>query len=248
MKGPEPVASVICVLGSVSATRLGIMKATLPPVLPSDSITRPNGSRSTILMVLSSGAVSSATKDNSVWPVESRAPQRRIEATQSAPVTGVPSCHSSPSRRVKVYVSLSGETSHLSTICGLVCSFSSSAEQRVVDEIAVMGRDQRGGPDRIDDLEVRMHDRPQHRLGGRRLGRRQPKNGEQRQQDAAQTHHFFSTFHSASSGTWRRPVMLVRIALGVVNWPSGTKVGYSVRRTDTCSAISFCLAGSVSLA
>src|SRR5258708_1813253 len=43
------------------------------------------------------------------------------------------------------------------------------------------------------------------------------------------------------------PEMLLRKAVGAVNWPSGAKVGYSVRRTDTFSAISFCLAGSVSL-
>jgi len=34
--------------------------------------------------------------DIRVWPVESRAPQRLIDETQSAPVTGVPSCHSDP--------------------------------------------------------------------------------------------------------------------------------------------------------
>ena len=57
----------------------------------------------------------------------SRAPQRLIEAMQSSEVTGVPSCHSRPSRRVKVQVSLSAETSYLSTICGLTTLFSSDA-------------------------------------------------------------------------------------------------------------------------
>ena len=42
---------------------------------------------------------------------------------------------------------------------------------------------------------------------------------------AGRTGHFFSTFHSASSGTESSPVMLLRIAVGVVNWPSGAKVG-----------------------
>jgi hypothetical protein len=42
-------------------------------------------------IVLVSGALSSVMNDIRVWPVESRAPQRRIEATQSAPMTGVPS-------------------------------------------------------------------------------------------------------------------------------------------------------------
>ena len=45
------------------------------------------------------------------------------------------------------------------------------------------------------------------------------------QQLAAAHRYFFSTFHSASSGTESRPEMLLRIAVGGVNWPSGTKVG-----------------------
>ena len=51
-----------------------------------------------------------STTPISFWPIESLAPQRLIEATQSSAVTGLPSCHSRPSRRVKVQVSLSGET------------------------------------------------------------------------------------------------------------------------------------------
>ena len=61
MNGPDPVVSVICVLGSVSATRLGIMNGTLEPGLPSVLSTSPYGSFSTILIVLSSGADSSVT-------------------------------------------------------------------------------------------------------------------------------------------------------------------------------------------
>src|SRR6185295_19387148 len=61
--------------------------------------------------------------------------------------------------------------------------------------------------------------------------------------------YFFSMFHSARDGVGViRPVMLLRIAVGVVNWPSGTNVGYSSMRSCTCSAIAFCLAGSVSAA
>jgi hypothetical protein len=37
--------------------------------------------------------------------------------------------------------------------------------------------------------------------------------------------YFFSMFHSASDGVLKSPLMLVRIAVGVVNWPSGAKVG-----------------------
>ncbi len=55
----------------------------------------------------------------------SRLPQRWMEAMQSSEVTGLPSCHSRPSRRVKVHTVLSGDTSYLSTICGLTALFSS---------------------------------------------------------------------------------------------------------------------------
>ena len=48
----------------------------------------------------------------------SRAPQRLIDAMQSSAVTGAPSCHSRPSRSVKVQVSLSALISWRSTICG----------------------------------------------------------------------------------------------------------------------------------
>ena len=63
----------------------------------------------------------------SFWPIASRAPQRLIEAMQSSEVTGLPSCHSRPSRRVKVHTVLSGDTSYLSTICGFTALFSSDA-------------------------------------------------------------------------------------------------------------------------
>ena len=57
----------------------------------------------------------------------SRADQRLSEATQSSAVTGAPSCHSRPSRSVKVQVSLSSLTVQVSTICGLTCRLRSSA-------------------------------------------------------------------------------------------------------------------------
>jgi hypothetical protein len=41
MKGPEPIESVICALGSVEATALGIMKGTFELDLPSDWSTSP---------------------------------------------------------------------------------------------------------------------------------------------------------------------------------------------------------------
>ncbi|CKS91924.1 Uncharacterised protein [Mycobacterium tuberculosis] len=50
----------------------------------------------------------------------SRLAQRLMEATTSSLVTGLPSWNSRPSRSVKVQVLLSGDTFHLSTICGLM--------------------------------------------------------------------------------------------------------------------------------
>ncbi len=130
MNGPEPItsSSLICCMGSVAATRAGIMKGTLDEGLPSDCSTRPYGSFIFILKVLGSTTSKSVTEPIIFWPIESRAAQRLIEAMQSSEVTGLPSCHSRPSRSVKVQVSLSAETSYLSTICGLTSNFSSIAK------------------------------------------------------------------------------------------------------------------------
>src|SRR5215475_14786628 len=110
-KGPEPVKSEICVLGSVSATRFGIMKGTLEEGLPSPNSTRPVGDVSFMMKVLGPFASKPSTNVISFWPVESLAAQRLMEATQSSAVTGCPSCQRRPSRRVKVCDSLSAETS-----------------------------------------------------------------------------------------------------------------------------------------
>src|ERR1700719_1552920 len=100
--GPEPVKSEICVLGSVSATRLGIMKGTLEDGLPSAKIRRPVDSFSLMVKLLGPWAAMVSTNDMTFWPSASRAAQRLIEAMQSSAVTGAPSCHSRPSRRVNV--------------------------------------------------------------------------------------------------------------------------------------------------
>ena len=78
----------------------------------------PNGSLSTIWKVRSSTAFISWVDLASRPPSASFSVQRLIEGTTSAEVTGVPSCHFSPSRSLKVQVSLSSLTVQLSTICG----------------------------------------------------------------------------------------------------------------------------------
>ncbi len=55
--GPEPVKSSICLVGSVSATRFGIMKGTFDDGLDRPSSTRPVGSLSWILKDLASTGV-----------------------------------------------------------------------------------------------------------------------------------------------------------------------------------------------
>src|SRR5260370_28495522 len=130
MNGPEPItsSSLICCMGSVAATRAGIMKGTLDEGLPSDCSTSPYGSFIFILNVLASTTSKSRTELIIFWPIESRAAQRLIEAMQSSEVTGLPSCHSTPSRQVKVQLSLSAESSYLSTIWGFTSNFSSIAQ------------------------------------------------------------------------------------------------------------------------
>ena len=127
MNGPEPVYSSICLLGSVAATRLGIMNGTFEDGLPRASTTRPNGCESTMAKVLASIALISFVTPSRTWPKPSRAPQRLIEAMQSSEVTGVPSLHSSPSRSVMVQVSLSSETVYFSAICGWILRSASLA-------------------------------------------------------------------------------------------------------------------------
>ena len=99
--------------------RSGIMNGTLDDGLPSASITRPNGCFSVSVKVRSLTTSSEASSRITSVPDTSFAPQRLIDATQSAAVTGAPSCHFRPWRSVNVYVFLSGESVYVSIICGL---------------------------------------------------------------------------------------------------------------------------------
>ena len=60
-------------LGSVSATRFGIMKGTFEDGLPSPSSTRPVGYFSLMTNVLASSTSMLSTNDISFWPVASLA-------------------------------------------------------------------------------------------------------------------------------------------------------------------------------
>ena len=114
--------------GSVSATRLGIMKGTLDEGLPSAVSTSPVTSLRTMRKVFWSTTVMSLTKDMSFCPSVSLTAQRLMEATQSSAVTGLPSCQRSPSRSVMVWVSLSPLMSYLPTICGWISPLASVAK------------------------------------------------------------------------------------------------------------------------
>ena len=127
-KGPEPVKSEICTLAGVSATRFGIMNGTFELGLPRAGRTRPVCSFSRMRKVLASTTTRSFTKDIIFCPIVSFWAQRLIEATQSSAVTGLPSCQTSPSRSVMVYVSLSALTSYLPTIWGLISPLASVAK------------------------------------------------------------------------------------------------------------------------
>ena len=126
MNGPEPTNSLIWSVPGVSAMRLGMMKG-LPEGFDSACSTTPVGDFSTIWKVLASTAFSSATFAHRMVPRLSRDAQRFSEAITSSVVTGWPSWNSSPSRSVKVQVSLSSLIFHVSTICGLILSSPSSA-------------------------------------------------------------------------------------------------------------------------
>lgn len=127
MNGPEPVVSAICWLIGSSATRLGMTNSGTEAVLASVFNTRPNGSLSTMLKVRSSIAFIDCVTRASRPPCTSLSVKRLIEGRTSAEVTGDPSCHLSPSRSLKVQVSLSSLTVQLSTICGCGSSLASSA-------------------------------------------------------------------------------------------------------------------------
>ena len=169
MNGPEPITSsaLIWVNGSVSATRLGIMKGTLDDGLPSDSSTRPYGSFIFILKVLASAASKPATEASIFWPIESRAPQRLIDWMQSSDVTGVAVAPHQTVTQGEGPGELVGRHLPLVDHLRLDLQLLVEGEQRVPDQVAEAALDVGGGPDRIEDLQIRVHHRPDRlRAGG----------------------------------------------------------------------------------
>ncbi|MCY1514705.1 hypothetical protein D9M68_492540 [compost metagenome] len=96
-----------------------MMKGGMPEGLDRASSTRPKGSFSVSVKVLSPVAASSAPAAIMAWPSVSFFAQRWIEATQSSAFTGVPSLNFRPGRKVKLQVLPSSEVVQLSTIWGL---------------------------------------------------------------------------------------------------------------------------------
>ena len=94
--------SVMGLPGGCSATRLGRMKGADVEGLASARSARSVGCVMTKRRRRASSASRRSVNLSSFWPMASMAAQRRIEATQSSAVTGWPSCHVKPTRKVSV--------------------------------------------------------------------------------------------------------------------------------------------------
>ena len=116
--GPLPTISVICLNGSVFASRSGIISGFGVVGLPNACGSSGNGFFSLNWIVLSSGAESSSVAAISAPPNASRAAQRLMLATQSRANTLSPSCQTNPSRNVSVQSLPSFSTKWPASICG----------------------------------------------------------------------------------------------------------------------------------
>ena len=115
--GPQPMASGICLNGSVAAMRAGIMTAAVC-ILESAFGRCGNGFFSRQTMVRSSDASSVSTRASMVAPTGSRFIHRRSEATQSRASTFSPSWKRRPSRNVMVRRLPSSSITSPASICG----------------------------------------------------------------------------------------------------------------------------------
>ena len=164
--------SEICVFGSVSATRFGIMKGTAEDGLPRPKIRRPVGSLSLTVKVF--GVVGRHRLDE--------AHQLLAGGVLGAPaldrgdaVLGRDRLAVVPEEAVaqregvgELVRALGVSLDHLRLDLALLVH----REEGVVDHVAVVAGDVGRGPDRIDDLEVRMHHDLQRRLRLRERSRR----------------------------------------------------------------------------
>ena len=86
--GPQPIVSLICVPGSVAASRDGTIGSTFGCALPSTKGSCGNGFLRRNTTVRSSGASNESRRCARVLPLASRFIQRPIEAAQSRARTG----------------------------------------------------------------------------------------------------------------------------------------------------------------
>ena len=98
--------------------RAGIITGSGAFGLPSSDSIYGNGCLSLMVKLLASVAAMLSVAAASSRPSESFGAQRASDATQSVAVTGAPSCHARPSRRVNAQVRPSGDVVKRSTICG----------------------------------------------------------------------------------------------------------------------------------
>ncbi len=157
--GPLPTTSGTGLNGSVSARRSGIMKQAGTATLPSAVGSSGNGRSSRKRIVRSSGADSSsvASMQRGAEAVTRRPAPDRL-AAQSRASTGVPSCHSRPSRSRRSHCLPSFSTRWPSTICGDTSSRLFLAVQRVEHQEGVVAGDVGGSPDRVQDGHVGLGD------------------------------------------------------------------------------------------
>ena len=175
MNGPEPVKSEICVFGSVSATRFGIMNGTFDDGLPSAKMSRPVCSLSLIVKVLASPTVIAVDEGHHLLAervLRGPALDRGDAVLGRDRRTVVPGQSVAQRERIGELVRRNVVlVDHLRLDLALLVH----REERVVDHVAVIAGDVGGGPDRVDDLEVGMH---HHLQGGLRIcAARQCKHG-----------------------------------------------------------------------
>ena len=183
MNGPEPVESVIWVKGSVSATRLGIMNGTLEIGLAQRRQHQPGRLLEPDLEGLRVLGLDGGDEGHELLAdgvAGGPALDRGDAVLGRHRLAVVPFQAVAQGEGVGELVGGDlGRVDHLR----LDLALGVGGEQRVVDHVAVVADDEGGVPDRIDDLQVGVHDDAQHRLRLDRNGR-----GQQRRDGCQATH------------------------------------------------------------